>query len=201
MWHFKKITWWITLFFAILFFLIACNKDEGTVQTGSIEGYDDYSVSLDIVQTKQHNIEMTSAKHTSNVYGNISNQFKDVVSGAKVAVLNPDGKESNLSTLSDFEGYYEIHHVPQGSRKIVFYGDKYRRYETAFDLDNKGYNLNVGLFEWGLPCADMPYVTYEGQVYNTVMIGKHLLIILEKMQAANSRQSPIGMSPMKEQTI
>lgn len=48
-----------------------------------------------------------------------------------------------------------------------------------------------------LPCADMPYVTYEGQVYNTVMIGKHLLIFLEKMRVVNSRQSPIGMRQMK----
>ncbi len=139
--------------------------------TASKEGFDQYSVDINIAGKEQHTIEMLSLNHTSNISGNVSNQFNEAASDAEVFVLNPDGTASALHAVSDESGFYEIFSVPKGTRTILYSGDDYKLHQTELEVDKDDILLDVSLFEWGLPCAGMHTIIYEGQEYSTVMIG------------------------------
>jgi|GEM_PF-4919289 len=135
-------------------------------------GYDPYSANVNIPRAGiVHHIEMTSPAHTHGITGSVYNQFGQPLPDIKVVILNPDGEESRLMTTSGENGSYALSGVPEGNRTIVFDAEKIIRQETDLLVAGGNEQLDADLFVWGLPCGDMKTVTYEGQVYHTVMIG------------------------------
>ncbi len=115
--------------------------------TATKDGYDGYAMNVDIQGgNNNHTIELTSALYTHNLYGNITNSNTgESIAGVTVAVKNPDGSLSQLTTESDFNGYYQIPTVPQGTRKIIFKYDMYDSLEVELFISNSNYNFDAQL--------------------------------------------------------
>ncbi|MCD6345833.1 MAG: hypothetical protein J7L96_00290 [Bacteroidales bacterium] len=64
-------------------------------------------------------LSMVSGEHTSKVYGIVRDQYGNNLEDAYVTLHNPDGTESEISTSTNFSGYYELFKIPHGLRKIV----------------------------------------------------------------------------------
>ncbi len=140
--------------------------------TATKPDYDPFSQSINIPpEGIEVLIEMTSGVYTHNVFGTIINQVYDPISEVYVIVLNPDGTESDLATTSSSSGYYQIPSIPQGQRTIRFIKEICEPYEIVIFMANSDYQLDVELLEYDLPCPGYETVQYEGQIYNTVLIG------------------------------
>ena len=113
--------------------------------TATKEGYDIYSTDIEIESgNNEYNIEMTSALYTHNLYGIITDEFTgEPISFVQVAVLNPDGINSELQTQSSSTGYYQIPTVPQGERTITFNHEDYAESEINITMSNSNYELDL----------------------------------------------------------
>ena len=142
------------------------------ILTATKDGYDTYSSNIQVGSgTNEYNIEITSAAYTHNLFGEIINQVGDPLSGVLAVVLNPDGTESSLKTTSSASGYYQIPTVPQGERTLRFIKETCESFEINIFMANSNYELDIELQEYGIACPEEPTVNYEGQIYNTVLIG------------------------------
>ena len=140
--------------------------------TATKSNYDPFSQIINVIPGgTAFNIEMTTEIYTHTVSGLISDQFGDPVPDAEIVVLNPNGTQSNLVSTSNSAGYYEVISVPQGQRTLRFIKLGYSQESFSFFLGNSNYQLDVELIKFGLPCPGLETVEYEGQVYNTVLIG------------------------------
>ena len=99
------------------------NGVKGGRQTlsGSKVGFSDGSVDIQIFEgLNESDIHLASDDFTSTIQGqcmgNISGEAKPWL---EVIILNPDFSESQLRSLSDNAGYYQINNVPQGARAII----------------------------------------------------------------------------------
>ncbi|MFO7617948.1 MAG: carboxypeptidase regulatory-like domain-containing protein, partial [Bacteroidales bacterium] len=75
-------------------------------------------VTIGANQTIIINPEITSVLHTTKLTGNVTDQDGEAIAGALVVVLNPDGSESKLNSLSNATGFYRIWYIPQGQRSV-----------------------------------------------------------------------------------
>jgi uncharacterized protein (TIGR02145 family) len=144
------------------------------ILTATKEGFDDIFINFEVGSWPDEFImEMTSGQYTHKLFGEIRNQIGDPIRGVIVVALNPDGTESDLTTTSNSlgAGYYQIPNVPQGERTIRFRKVTCEPVEVNVLIANSNYELNVELQESGIACPEEPTVNYEGQIYNTVLIG------------------------------
>ena len=89
--------------------------------TGTKEGFAVGSVDIQVFEgLNEADIHISSDEYTSTIQGqckgNISGEAKPWL---EVIILNPDKSESNLKSLSDGAGFYEIRNVPQGARLLI----------------------------------------------------------------------------------
>jgi uncharacterized protein (TIGR02145 family) len=134
--------------------------------------YDPFSQTIEVITGGVvFDIEMTTGNYTHMVSGIITNQFGNAVPDVNVVVLNPNGTPGNLMVTSDLSGYYQISGVPQGPRIIRFYKEGFGLIELSIYMGNSNVQLNAELLEFGLPCPGFETVDYEGQTYNTILIG------------------------------
>ena len=134
--------------------------------------YDPFSQTIEVITGGVvFDIEMTTGNYTHMVSGIITNQFGNAVPDVNVVVLNPNGTPGNLMATSDLSGYYQISGVPQGPRIIRFYKEGFGLIELSIYMGNSNVQLNAELLEFGLPCPGFETVDYEGQTYNTILIG------------------------------
>jgi hypothetical protein len=83
-------------------------------------GYDQYQIIQNISNSNNNfTIPMTSSTETKRLYGTVKTIDNMQLFGIRVSILNPDGKESGLSDVSDVNGNYQLTSVPQGSRKLA----------------------------------------------------------------------------------
>ena len=142
------------------------------VITATKPNYDPFSQTIDVLTGGiEFDIEVTSGIYTQNVFGIISNQVGNPIPGVNVVILNPDGSESNLATTSSSTGYYQIPAVPQGQRTVRYNRDEYDPFDIDIYISNSNYQLDIELEEISIACPGNETVVYEGQVYNTVLIG------------------------------
>jgi len=111
------------------------------------DGYDNFTQNINISNGNNTlNIEMTSAEYTFSLSGIVSSSFSSQpVSNVSVTILNPDGNPSNLTTITDVTGYYQIPTVPQGTRKIRFEHDNYEYIEIEIFMANNNNYFDVNM--------------------------------------------------------
>lgn len=140
--------------------------------TASKPDYDPYNQIINIPQTGlELIIEMSSEIYTQTVFGSIINQLGNPIQNVNIVIYNPDNTPSQLTSNSNSDGYYEIMAVPTGNRLTRFSKNVCEPFDTTIIIENTNYQLDVELFEFSLPCPNFPTVEYEGQIYNTVLIG------------------------------
>jgi uncharacterized protein (TIGR02145 family) len=99
------------------------------------------SQSVNIIQnvTAKISIPMVSVILTSKITGIVKGQDSLPIAGARIIMLNPDGKESGIMATSDESGSYRLWYVPFGRRRIVV-----NRNQTAeFGFDEVMLDLSV----------------------------------------------------------
>lgn len=141
------------------------NIPEGNqILTASKEGYDNVSTNVELSSgTNDFNVEMTSASYTHNLFGNITSKSNGSgISNCRVAVLNPDGTESQLFTYTSSSGYYQIPTVPQGNRNLRITEKCY--FETQIFMANSDYQYDA---EFETEVTD----PRDGKTYTVVEIG------------------------------
>ncbi len=133
------------------------------------DGFDLYSKNIDVTNTNyQIIIEMTSGTYTSKVFGNIKNDKGFNIAGVTVVLLNPDGKDSNLRTTTDVNGYYQLLSIPQGTRVIRFLPElpnEYGKFEATLSIANNNFPYSTIL----LSLVD--YITFQNKRYKIQKIG------------------------------
>ncbi len=84
-------------------------------------------------QTTETEFHLASLIFTSKIHGVIQDQEGKVLAGATVLILNPDQTESDLKTISDAQGNYELNSVPQSILTVLVRKDpdQLYRYESA----------------------------------------------------------------------
>jgi len=134
------------------------------ILTGTKEGFDTFSTSLEFLGgTKDLNLEMTSATYTHNLFGNITSKSNGAgIPNCRVAVINPDGTESQLFTYTSSSGYYQIPTVPQGNRNLKITEKCY--FKTQVLIANSDYQYNA---EFETEVTD----PRDGRTYTVVEIG------------------------------
>ncbi len=128
------------------------------------EGYDYISTNIVLSSgTNDFNVEMTSASYTHNLFGYITSTSDGTgISNCRVAVLNPDGSESQLFTYTSSSGYYLIPTVPQGNRKLLL--TEKCHCETQIFMPNSNHQYDA---EFETKLTD----PRDGKVYDVVEIG------------------------------
>ena len=151
------------------------------------DGYDNFSQPIEIVSgSNSFNVEMTSALFTFNVYGYVTSQTTNQpLQGVQVVILNPDSTESNLTTNTDFSGYYQVPTVPQGQRTIRFKSYNHNTFSETIQITNSNYPFNVVLNPkhyqvQGIIDRDTTFRKYNSPYYivgnTSVLSGKKLTI-------------------------
>lgn len=151
-------------------FSIKSNMGNQLVQADK-DGFDPYSKNINVTDTSnQIIIELTSGTYTSRVYGTVNNEKGLPLTGIPVILLNPDGEESTLKTITDASGYYQLLSVPQGTRIIHFkkvypYGE----FKANLFIANTDYPLSVILIDLSLKTSSFND-SRDGKTYKTIII-------------------------------
>jgi uncharacterized protein (TIGR02145 family) len=141
----------------------------------------------------EQNFYLTSGLFTSSVLGNIrGNQTGNPQSDVNIIMLNPDGKESLLQTISDLEGKYELTNIPQGERTILFKSGSSEISRCNINLQNWDYVLDISVPEEGIPFTFID--ERDGNNYLSMGIGKQTWML------ENLRYLPVVHSPGQEST-
>jgi uncharacterized protein (TIGR02145 family) len=74
-------------------------------------------------------MEMISVVHSTKVSGTITDQEGDPLEYVEVVVLNPNGSESLLQSISDENGVYRIQYIPHGQRKVIIRREKNEQFK------------------------------------------------------------------------
>jgi uncharacterized protein (TIGR02145 family) len=134
---------------------------------------------LHLVNTKVK-IPMLSSLYTSKVYGMVRGQDSLPIGGVRVAILNPDQTESDLTTTTNAAGYYKIWFVPSGLRTLIARKPQTEEFgfgevvmnlaitgaEFPLDLEMQKYEL-IGIFTDGRDRHVYGYKIYGTQTWMT----------------------------------
>ena len=85
----------------------------------TLAGYGPYSALMEVNGNIDRNIYLQSEYYTTILSGNVLTMEGNVLPGAHVSVLNPDGFSSDLVSVADFRGGYAIDGIPVGLRQLV----------------------------------------------------------------------------------
>ncbi|MBL7046505.1 MAG: carboxypeptidase regulatory-like domain-containing protein [Candidatus Marinimicrobia bacterium] len=141
--------------------------------TATKDGYDQYQTTVTINEDDNSlNIPMTSAQYTHNLYGYITDDDQQSLSGVTVTVLNDDSTDSQLQTISDAGGYYQVPTVPQGQRRIKFQKPNYEPFIAQIFMSNSDYQYNSQLLSLYGTVTDI-----DGNTYQTLLIGNQKWMI------------------------
>lgn len=130
----------------------------------SKEGYGNFSTNLELTPgTHDFNIEMTSTSFTHKLSGIISSKSNGAgIPNCRVAILNPDGTDSQLFTYTSLNGFYEIPAVPEGNRNLRI--TEKCHFETQIVISSYNYQYNT---EFETEVTD----PRNGRTYNVVEVG------------------------------
>ena len=87
--------------------------------TAAIDGCDSYSESLDLTINRNLEIYFTCPAHTGTIQGYARTKEGAPLDQVRLTLLNPDGTNSNISTLSGTDGFYQLSGVPNGTRRLL----------------------------------------------------------------------------------
>lgn len=142
----------------------------------------------------ERNFQIASESFTSKVMGSIrGNQTGNPKPGVTVLLLNPDGTESSLQSLSDPGGRYELDSVPQGDRTILFRIGTSEITRSKISLQNWDYILDIEVPEPPRPFEFTD--TRDGNTYSALLIGKQTWML------DNLRYLPAVYPPGQESSL
>lgn len=115
-------------------------------------------------------VELFSTGQTCRIMGQLKNRKGEAIPGAGVVLLNPDYGVSEIKTLADKSGYYELLNVPRGKRTICFIpGKPYAEHHATLDLTDSVYTYHVVTDI--ITSILTGTLDHEGRSYRTVRIG------------------------------
>jgi uncharacterized protein (TIGR02145 family) len=93
-------------------------------------------------------VRLTSPIYTCRLYGNITGNIShDPKSFFSVTILNPDNTDSQLTNISEEDGYYEIAGIPFGTVRLIVRDDSRARMETMVFLETNERLFNIAVPE------------------------------------------------------
>lgn len=113
------------------------------------EDYDTVSKEIIVsLEDEELLVFMTSEKYSAKVSGTISgDQTGAPKPGLTIVILNSDGTDSNIKSITNSRGYYQLPPVPLGERTLTVKVSEMVLYETKIFLDEANYQLNLALPE------------------------------------------------------
>ena len=138
--------------------------------------FDTYIININVSDTSgRYDIPMTSEIHTRKVAGSVRGLYSGPKQGSEVIILNPDNTESDLKTMTDNSGYYEINNVPEGQRPIVVKVFGEMIYKADINLDNP--SDSVFNYDIVLPEPFEFTDSRDGRTYSGLKIGTQTWMI------------------------
>lgn len=129
------------------------------------DGFDLYSKDIIISEVNDNFIvEMTSNIYTSKVYGTVMSYRGNLLSGIPIVLLNPDGDDSNLKTITNDVGYFELLSVPQGARTFHFsLTNPYKEFKQSLFVSNTAHEFSQIAKE--ISHSKFEYITVQGGTF------------------------------------
>jgi uncharacterized protein (TIGR02145 family) len=139
--------------------LVANKEDYDTVSTEITVSLEDKGEELFVF--------MTSPKFSAKIFGTVTGDLTGAPKpGLIVMVLNPDGSDSNLKSITNSSGSYQLPPVPLGERTLIVKVSEMVVYEADILLDKADYQYNLALPE-PFEFTD----TRDGNQYQALKIG------------------------------
>jgi hypothetical protein len=116
------------------------------------EGFDDFELSVWIPgKGLSRNLGLTSDIYTHELSGTVQNELESGAERVLVAVLNPDGTESELRTRTAADGTYVLQGIPEGERQIRYAHFLYDEVVADVAVHGAGATHDVWLLAGALP--------------------------------------------------
>ena len=103
------------------------------VMTAGKTDYTTVTMAIKVLSTDTLFLPLTisSIKYSTKASGLVADQEGQPVAGATVTVLNPDGTESKLKSVTSATGFYRLWYIPHGDRTITVKKDPTDDYRWA----------------------------------------------------------------------
>ena len=123
------------------YFFIADVVSGMNVLSAEKQDYTDYASVIKIVagDTLEVMGEMMSVTHSTKLSGLVTDQDGQSVENARVVVLNPDGTESKLISVTDVGGNYKLWNIPHGERTLEI---------TKETIENYSFEKSINKFDF-----------------------------------------------------
>ncbi len=132
------------------------------------EGFEPFYLEMEFLKDRLfQNIQMVSEVFTSKIYGNIFGDYnREPRVGLRCVVMNPNGTESRLESVTDTSGYYEIMRVPEGYHSLKVIDDTEVIYQEWIEVGLEDVNYDIVF-----PDVFMFEDDRDGKEYSALKIG------------------------------